>query len=115
MRNLESRCNAELNSEERLKILSGCSWRKRKEKKGKGREVIDRHPDGGSVLLRIEGRETMNSRQIRYLLGVNIWSMNFMKYVILLRGEELIGFNVLGKYRSIIDANRIFSPSQRLI
>lgn len=63
-------------------------------------EVIDRHPDGGSVLLRIEERETMNSRQTRYLLGVNIWSMNFMKYVILLRGEELIAFNVLGKHRS---------------
>lgn len=39
MRNLE--CNAELNSEERLKILSGCRKRKEEEEE----EVIDRHPD----------------------------------------------------------------------
>lgn len=56
-----------------------------------------------------KGRETMNSRQTRYLLGVNIWSMNFMKYVILLRGEELIAFNALGKHRFYVLSMQIES------
>lgn len=50
MRNLESRCNVELSCEKKLEILSVVVVGG-KERGGK----IDRHPDGGSVLLRIEG------------------------------------------------------------
>ena len=53
-------CNAELNSEERLKILSGCKKRKEEEEE----EVIDQHPDRFHYESKGEKRWTLDKHAI---------------------------------------------------